>query len=150
MSEDARRPRWALIALLAAIGLVVIIALLAVFLRGEPAQYPADTPEGVVQRYSQAAVDGDVDTALMYVVDDVADSCEQNVISDDVRVTLVKTSEQATSARVDVRMTTVYQSGPLGTSEYESEGAFRLVKSGDTWLIQSAPFDLAVCFELGR
>ena len=59
MSEDARRPRWALVALLAGVGLVVVIALVAVFARGGPTQYDADTPEGVVQRYSQAVVDGD-------------------------------------------------------------------------------------------
>ncbi|GAA1968156.1 hypothetical protein [Microbacterium deminutum] len=148
MSEDARRPRWALIVLLAGVGLVVVIALIAVFAHGAPAQFAADTPEGVVQRYSQAVVAGDVDTALTYVVPDVAGSCEQTGTSGDIRVTLVKTVEHDTTANVDVQVVTVSGSGPLGTNEYASDEVFRLVKHGDTWLVESAPWQLAVCYGL--
>jgi hypothetical protein len=57
MTEDARRSRWPIVALLAGIAAVVLIALVAVLARG-PAQYDPGTPEGVVQRYSQAVIDG--------------------------------------------------------------------------------------------
>jgi hypothetical protein len=150
MSDDARRPRWALIALIAAVALVVVIALVAVFLRGNPVQYAEDTPEGVVQRYSQAVVDGDLDTALTYVVAEVADTCDRIETPDQMRVTLVKTTQTGDGAQVDVRITTVYDSGPLGTNEYSSDGTFRLVTSGDSWLIESAPWELAVCSEMQR
>ena len=61
MSDDDRRSRSTLIALIAGVVLVVVlIALIAVFARGGPTQFDADTPEGVVQRYSQAVVDGDI------------------------------------------------------------------------------------------
>ncbi|GAA1995243.1 hypothetical protein [Microbacterium pumilum] len=151
MSDDARRPRWALVFLLAAVGVVVVIALVAVFTRGAPTQYAADTPEGVVQRYSQAVVDDDTAAALEYVVPEIADSCEESGIgTDDYRVTLLKTTERDDTARVGVLVTTVYGSGPLGSSEYESEESFDLVKSGDSWLIDRAPWQLAVCYELGE
>ena len=53
-----------------------MIALIAVFARGGAApRDAADTPEGVVQRYSQAVIDGDAQTALTYVVPEVADAC---------------------------------------------------------------------------
>lgn len=146
MSEEARRPRWALIALLAGVGLVVVIALIAVFARGGPAEFPADTPEGVVQRYSQAVIDGDTATALTFLVPEVADSCTRvPARSEDYRLTLLETTEREDTARVDVLIATVYESGPLGTSEYEYEEAFDLVKDGDTWLIDAAPWELTIC-----
>ena len=149
MSEETRRPRWALVALLAGVALVVVIALVAVFTRGGPTQYAADTPEGVVQRYSQAVVDGDEAQALTYVVPDVADSCERaDSGSDDYRMTLIKTDERDATARVEVLVATMYGPGPFGANEYESEAVFRLVKAGDTWLIETAPWQLAVCYEL--
>ena len=146
MSEDARRPRWALVALLAGVGLVVVIALIAVFARGGPAQFPADTPEGVVQRYSQAVMEGDTDTALTYLVPEVAESCTRvRAGSDDFRLTLLETTEREQTARVDVLIATVYGSGPLGPDEYEYEEAFDLVKDGDAWLIDVAPWELTIC-----
>ena len=149
MSEDPRRPRWGLVALLAGVGLVVVIALVAVFARGGPTQYGADTPEGVVQRYSQAVVDGDDEEALTYVAPEVARSCERaSTGTDDYRLTLIRTAERDGNARVEVIVTTVYGSGPFGANEYESDEAFDLAKVGNTWLIESAPWQFAVCFEM--
>jgi hypothetical protein len=139
------------VALTAAVGLVVAIALVAVLVRGgNPVAFAENTPEGVVQRYSQAVIDGDEQTALTYVVPEVASACEHTGTSEDVRVTLLKTQEQDTGATVEVRMTSLSSGGPFGTSEYSSDDSFRLVKSGDTWLIQSAPWQLAVCFGLQK
>lgn len=151
MSEDARPRRWALIALLAGVVLVVVIALIAVFARGGPAQFAADTPEGVVQRYSQAVIEGDTDTAMTYLVPEVAESCTRVPSrSTDYRLTLVETTEREQTARVDVLIATVYGSGPLGTNEYEYEEAFDLVKDGDSWLIEVAPWELTICEESFR
>lgn len=142
----ARRSRILLISLAAAVAVVVVVALIAVFAQREPAQYAEDTPEGVVQRYSQAVADGDVDSALGYLAGEVADDCSRVPIDpQDRRITLLESTERADSATVEVLIVTVYGSGPLGADEYESEGVFDLVKDGEGWLIRSAPWELIVC-----
>ncbi|GAA3214195.1 hypothetical protein [Microbacterium terregens] len=147
---DSRRTRLTLIALAAGIGLVVVIALIAVLARGGPTQLDAATPEGVVQRYSQAVVDGDVPAALSYLLPEVADSCERVPLgTDDRRVTLVESTVRDDSATVHVLVVTVYGSGPLGASEYESEEVFELVRANGDWLIEMAPWQFAVCAESG-
>jgi hypothetical protein len=147
MTEDARRSRWPIVALLAGIAAVVLIALVAVLARG-PAQYDPGTPEGVVQRYSQAVIDGDHATALTYLVPEVAESCEKLPSgSGDHRMTLLGTTERDDTARVEVLIATIYDSGLLGPGEFESEEAFDLVKDGDSWLIETAPFQLSICRE---
>lgn len=151
MTGDARRPHLALIGLLAGIILVVVIALIAVLARGGPTEFAADTPEGVVQRYSQAVVEGDTATAMTYLAPEVAQSCTRLPSdSSDYRLTLLETTEREQTARVDVLIATVYESGPLGTSEYEYEESFDLVKDGDSWLIEVAPWELTICEEAFR
>lgn len=149
MSEAAPRRRWVLPALLGAVGLVVVIALVAVFTRGAAQDYAADTPEGVVQRYSQAVIDGDIDTALTYVVPEIADTCEENWYGEeDFRIALLGTTERESSTTVDVLITSVSGSGLLGPGESEQEGAFRLVDESGEWLIERAPWPLSVCYGL--
>ncbi|MDT0180333.1 hypothetical protein Q9S36_08950 [Microbacterium sp. ARD31] len=148
MSEDARRSRLVMIALLATVALVVVVALIVVFTRGGAAQFDEDTPEGVVQRYSQAVVEGDTRTALEYLPPDVAEYCERVTPgTEDRRVTLLQTTERDDSARVEVLIATVYGTGPLGSDEYETEGVFELVAADGGWLIETAPWELAICFD---
>lgn len=145
---DSRRLRTTLIVLAAVVLVVIVVALIAVFARSAPAQYDADTPEGVVQRYSQAVIDGDFDAARAYLVPEVADECEHiSPDGSDRRVTLLETTERDDTARVEVLVATVYGSGPFGTSEYENEGVFDLEKAGGDWLISATPWELAVCLQ---
>lgn len=150
MSDSARRSRITLIALVAGVVLVVVIALIAVFTRGGPQSLDEGTPEGVVQRYSQAVVDGDTETALTYVIPEVADACVSRYVSDeDTRITVLETEERDDSAHVRVLIVTVYGTGPFGADEYEAESAFDLVKVGGDWLVEVAPWRLAVCDDMG-
>lgn len=144
--------RILLISLIGAVALVVVIALVAVFVQRDPAQLDATTPEGVVQRYVQAVIAGDTDTAVSYLAPDVAAECELVPLdTQDRRVTLTApTTQRADSATVEVLIVTVYGSGPLGSDEYESEGAFDLVRTDDAWAIRTAPWEFAVCTETGR
>lgn len=147
---DARRSRTVLIALLAGVVLVVVVALIVVFARGGPSRYAEDTPEGVVQRYTQAVIDGDIQTALTHLVPAVADECERTPPSaDDSRVTWARTTERGGAVRVDVIVTTVYGSGPLGPSEYRSDEYFDLVEVDGVWRIDTAPWQFVVCLNGG-
>jgi hypothetical protein len=150
MSDTDRRSRITLIALIGGVVLVVVIALIAVFAGGDPAPLDSGTPEGVVQRYSQAVVDGDTQAALTYVVPEVADACVRRSVSDeDTRITVLETTERADTAHVRVLIVTVYGTGPLGADEYEAESSFDLVKVDGDWLVEAAPWRLAVCDDMG-
>jgi len=151
MSDADRRSRITLIALIGGVVLVVVIALIAVFAGGDPEPLDSGTPEGVVQRYSQAVVDGDTQAALTYVVPEVADACVRRSVSDeeDARITVLETTERADTAHVRVLIVTVYGTGPLGADEYENESAFDLLKVDGEWLVEVAPWSLAVCEDMG-
>lgn len=146
MSDTARRSRVTLIALAAGVVLVVVIALIAVFARGDVAPLDAATPEGVVQRYAQAVVDDDVEAALTYLAPEIAESCVRVPRSlEDLRVTLLETTEREDSASVRVLLVTVIDSGPIGVDEYKREEVFDLVRIGGEWKIETPPFQFAVC-----
>lgn len=144
---EPRRPDRTLLAILAAIAVLVVVALAVVFTRGEPAPLDASTPAGVVQRYAAAVIDGDETAAAGYLSDAARNTCSAVERSgvDKLRVTLVSTTERADSADVKVLITVFEGGGPFGSSEYQVEDVFDLVKTGDKWLIDNAPWQLTVC-----
>ncbi|WP_331457490.1 hypothetical protein [Arthrobacter sp. EPSL27] len=148
-TEPARhRPDRTLYAILAAIAVLVVVALIVVFTRGEPAPVDEATPAGVVQRYSAAAIEGDEAAAAAYLTDAAKSRCSgymERMPGDNLRVTLVSTTERPTSADVRVLITVSEGGGPFGSAEYQIEDVFDLVKTGDKWLIDSAPWQLTVC-----
>lgn len=148
---DAARPRpdRTLIVILAVIAALAVVALIVVFTRGEPAALDESTPEGVVQRYSAAVLEGDEATASEYLVPELADPCVPTVTgpSDDMRVTLASTTERDDTADVRVLITVTYEGGLFGSSDYEEEGEFDLVRADGDWLIESTPWQLAICSE---
>ncbi len=147
MDKPATKPDRTLLVILGVIGVIVIVALLVVFTRGEPALRDADTPEGVVQRYSAAVIAGDDEAAALYLVERERTECEgffpEN--SENLRITLVSTTERASSADVRVSIITSYQGGPFGGSEYEFEGLFTLDLVDEKWLVDTAPWQLMIC-----
>ncbi|PRY69388.1 hypothetical protein B0I08_10260 [Glaciihabitans tibetensis] len=141
------RPDRTLIAILAVLAVLVVVSLVVVFSRGTPTMHDASTPEGVVQRYSAAIIAADEETAERYVTEAAVERCEEIGRGDTshLRVVLVSSTERNDSADVRVSIVTSYTGGPFGSNEYEYEDRFALVRSGDTWLIDSAPWQLALC-----
>ena len=147
MSTASGKPDRTLVVLLSVIGALVVIALVVVFTGGEPEQLDADTPEGVVQAYSAAVIDGDEQAAGEFLTEGAFKDCEDfdRGPTDNIRVTLISTTERAESADVKVSIVTSYGSGPFGADEYETEGVFDLVADDGAWLIDDAPYELAIC-----
>lgn len=147
MSTASGKPDRTLVVLLSVIGALVVIALVVVFTGGEPEQLDADTPEGVVQAYSAAVIDGDEQAAGEFLTEGAFKDCEDfdRGPTDNLRVTLISTTERAESADVKVSIVTSYGSGPFGADEYETEGVFDLVADNGAWLIDDAPYELAIC-----
>jgi len=142
--------RWSpvMIGLIAVVVIVVVVALIAVFTRGGTTAYPADSPEGVVQRYTQALVDGDVDAALSYLPPDDAVACERwETGSGDYRLTLVRSTVRDSTARVEVIVSEVYGGGFLGPDEYQSDDAFDLTRVDGDWKIAMMPWQFRICAE---
>ncbi|ASD21250.1 hypothetical protein B7495_03355 [Cryobacterium sp. LW097] len=149
-ASPARRDP-ALWVVLGLIILLVAVALVVVFTRSEPALLDAGTPGGVVQRYSTAVLDGDETSAARYLSAAVLADCDSgetaadSSATDDIRINLVDTTERGSNADVRVLIVTSYGSGPFGSSEYEAEEAFELVRVDEDWLIDEAPWRLTVC-----
>ncbi|MFC5931444.1 hypothetical protein [Cryobacterium melibiosiphilum] len=142
------RPDRSLLIVLGVIAVLVVVSLVVVFSRGEPEALDPDTPEGVVQRYSAAVIAGDETAAMGYLTPDVRDGCERfsDAQTDNLRVVLVSTTERSTSADVRVSIVASYEgNGPFGASEFASERTFDLVTVDGEWLIESSPWELAIC-----
>jgi hypothetical protein len=147
------RPDRTLLIILGVIVVLVGVSLAVVFARGEPEVLDADTPEGVVQRYAAAVISGDETAAQEYLVPEVVASCERfgDLQTDNLRVVLVETTERDTSADVRVSIVTTYEgNGLFGSSEFASERTFDLVTVDGVWLIETSPWELAVCGNAAR
>lgn len=147
MDPSPARPDRTLLVILGVIAALVIVALIVVFTRGAPELLDESTPEGVVQRYSAAVIDGDESAAKEYLVSELADDCVriETAPVESMRVTLVDTEEREDSADVRVLIATSYGGGMLGPDEYQEEGVFDLVREGDAWRIESAPWPVTIC-----
>ena len=132
---------------MAAIAAIVIIALAVVFTRGEPAPLAESTPAGVAQRYAAAVIAGDEAAASAYLTPAARNKCTTEVrpVARNLRVTLVSTIERPESADVRVLITVSEPGGPFGSAEYQVEDVFDLVRSGNGWLVDTAPWQLTVC-----
>lgn len=150
---NSSRPDRSLLVIFAVIAVLVLVSLVAVYSREEPQSLDAETPEGVVQRYSAAVISGDETAALAYLTPEVQKTCERltDLQVDNLRVVLISTTERSTSADVRVSSVTSYEgNGPFGASEFQSERTFDLVTIDGEWLIEGSPWELAVCTNAAR
>lgn len=133
------------------IAALVVLSLIVVSMRGEPELLEQSTPEGVVQRYVAAVIDGDEQLAATFLTEEATANCDgfRRDPEQDIRVSLVSSQVFDGSADVAVSITTSYGSGPFGVSEYESQDSFDLVQVEGDWMIDYVPFELStVCREV--
>lgn len=141
-----RGPDRTLVAVLIAIGVIVIVALIVVLSRGAAAPFDESTPEGVVQRYAQAVSDGDDEKALEFTAPTSEFECyDYDTGADRARLTFVGTDISGDRATVTVNLTTTYGYSIFGSSQSSYEERFELEKTGGDWKITQAPFEFAVC-----
>ncbi|MDJ0349866.1 hypothetical protein [Cryobacterium sp. PH29-G1] len=147
MHTNVAKTNRTLIVILGIIGVLVLVALAVVFTRGAPQTLDPSTPEGVVQAYSLAVIDGDEAAAATHLSAEATVGCSpvDHGSTNNLRVVLVSTTVRPNSADVVVSLVTSYNDGPFGASEYENESNFDLVKVDGEWLITKAPWELSVC-----
>lgn len=148
MDQQAARPDRTLLVILSIIAALVVVALAVVFLRGTPGVIDLATPEGVVQGYSIAVIDGDRAAAMEFLSKDLRENCDalDPGLADGVRVTLVTSTVHSDTATIRVSVVTNYGNGPFGSSESESGSTFDLVKENGSWAIANAPWQLSLCY----
>jgi hypothetical protein len=141
-----RGPDRTLVAILVAIGVIVVVALIVVLSRGAAAPFDASTPEGVVQRYAQAVSDGRLDDARVYVSDTADIECyDYDLGVEQPRLTFVSTDISGDVATVTVNLTTTYGYSLFGSSESSYEELFTLERGTGEWQITKAPYPFGVC-----
>lgn len=142
------KPDRTLLAVLIAVGLLVVIALVVVLVRsGVRESLDPSTPEGVVQRYAQAVLDGDDEAAGEYVASTgSSEECDYYERGDlNLRLTFQETDISGSHATVRVSMTQSYGGDLFSNYDYSWDADFTLVKSGDSWLIEETPYEFMAC-----
>jgi hypothetical protein len=151
MRTPGGKPDRTLIVIVSLIAAVVVLALIVVFTRGAPAALDPATPEGVVQSYSQAVIAGDRAAALDLLTADVRENCDraEPYATTGLRVTLISTNVTGDNALVRVTISSNSGGGAFGGSDYESESTFSLTKEGGAWRLNTAPWELTLCYNQG-
>ncbi|HYJ24841.1 MAG TPA: hypothetical protein VE027_07550 [Acidimicrobiia bacterium] len=143
MDEERRLPGW----VLPVVGVVAVVALVLIGLNREPQQFDPESPEGAVQSYIAALVDGDFETASSFWAegDCVPASIEPTGGAPDISATLVSVDGDDEDATVVIAITD-NTTDPLD-GIYESQEWFTLVNEADGWKIRqlSWPYYDQIC-----
>lgn len=146
-----RRARWLLWTLVIVVAAVLVAAAVAGALRS-PAAFSPDSPEGAVQGYVQAVLDGDVEAAAAYFSADLSRTCSAldfgaaAPVDPSLTVTLEEVRRRAGYVEVVVRLRSV--SGDLPFDAYESSYTQRLVlveEDGAWKLDEEPPWPIHLC-----
>lgn len=140
-------PRWLWVV---AVGLVALVAIVAYALTRPAKSWDRTTPEGTVQAYVTALLNGDTVTAASLLAADSpcsATDLDRTTVPRETAVDLVGTTVQTTptgkQAQVRVRVTFDAGAQPLGDSG--EERTFRLTMTGAGWRIDGIPWPLYDC-----
>jgi hypothetical protein len=141
-----RGPNRVLLLVVAAIAVIATVAGVLAANRAGPT-YDPSTPEGTVQAYLTAVIDGDHDRAAGFLAAGSACSVtdlDTTTLPDGVRVTLRDVQVTGDTARVDVEV--ALPSGDLlGGSETFERHSIRLARSSGTWLLTGEPWPMTGC-----
>lgn len=128
---------------------VVFAAVLGGALYGalaEPATYDPTTPEGVVQTYLKAVLDGGELASLDSMNADLADRCRQDSTSLDYRTEGARVFLDKTTIDNDMATVTIeIRHSSDGLDEWIENETIWLEKSADSWLISQPPWPYWDC-----
>jgi hypothetical protein len=134
-----------LLLVLAAVALIATAAGVIAGLRGAP--YDPATPQGVVQAYLTAVIDGNHDQAAQFLAPGSPCSVvdlDRAYLPDGVRVVLREAQVTGDTARVDVDV--AMPSGDVfGGSETFEKHSFRLIRQDGVWLVTGQPWPMSDC-----
>lgn len=144
--------RKTLLVVLVIVAVLVVAALVAVFARGGAQQLDPTTPEGVVQSYATAVLEGDFDAAReLHVASLSVEGCDPVSAhpSSSTRLTLVDTRIRGDSAVVTVTIDNGY-GGPFGgDSGYREQFELAQQSGSGAWYVSYTPWMFQVCIDQG-
>ena len=131
---------------------VMVLALIAVSIfvssnRNET-QYSQSSPEGVVQSYLKAVIEGKHDRAASFFTADSecdASDIDRSYVSETLRVNLVSSEINGDTAYVKIDANS--NSGALLDEGYTETHTYRLVREGGSWRLAGIPWPLWDCGE---
>jgi len=133
--------------ILGGVVLVLVVAAVAVLaIRPGPADLDPDSPEGVVQRYLEAVMDSDDETAKALL--DSSFDCEAPYFRPDdesFRISLESVDVSGDRATVEVLATYSYGEPPFDRNQYSESQTFRLTRTDGKWLISEVPWRFQLC-----
>lgn len=132
------------------VGSVAILAVIAAVVaatRTPPTLDPA-TPDGAVQIYLRAMLEGDTETAAARLSSSTG--CDEADVSaafvtDAARIVLVDSTVDGATAIVTVEIIESSGSGPFEGSEFSHEERFTLRNEEGSWLLVDEPWPLYFC-----
>lgn len=151
MSGSAQRRANGVLALIAAVALLLIAVSLFVTSNREATKYAPDTPEGVVQLYLKAIIEGKHDKAADYFVADSecdASDIDRAYVSDTLRVNLVSSEIDGNAAYVKIEAN--LGSSTLFESGYNESHTYRLTRESSNWRLLGIPWPLWDCGEINK
>lgn len=141
------RPTAVLATLLGAVVVLAVAAGLVVANREAPALDPT-SPEGVVQAYLEAVIDGDVDGAFALLsptagcdISDVGTA----YLPESVRVVVLQTDVDGDEAVVRVEVTENPGNGLFEGSGFKHDERISLRRTGGTWQVEASSWLLFGC-----
>lgn len=138
-----------LLAILGAIGLLIVVAVGLFFTRQAPQEYaPDDTPQGVVHNYALALEQGDYQRAYGYLQDSDNKPDFERFRTDfltrqlDPKNTALQIGESQQTGEVAVVELVVIRGGrgPFGDVYRESTNALLVLDTAGGWVITSLPY----------
>lgn len=147
-----RSPERPLIVAATVVAVLVVAAVVVVLTGPRVSDLDPDSPEGVVQRYVQAAIDGDEDLMadlVVYGADDCTPVPSGIVGDESIRITLGDVRVAGDDADVHITVTRS-GGGPLDPYEWSDDLTFDLARVDGAWLIERAPWPFQVCEEMFR
>jgi hypothetical protein len=132
------------------VGLVVLVTVVVGVLTAsrDATEYDSSTPEGVVQAYVEAVLDGELEVAAGLLSEDSpcdVDNLDNSYLPEYDRVVLLDSEVDGDTARVEIEAVTV--EGPFGAFDYGERHTFRLERSGTEWRITGRPWPMFECFK---
>ena len=147
--------RHSRIALVVIGGVTVVLTAVAIVVAVQPPQdFDHGTPEGTVQAYYQAILDGDENLALSYIEEDLVADCSIHELSyftpDSARVVIEKTEIDGNDATVGVVITETWGDGPFGGGSNTFDQTLIMTRRDEAWMITRVPWPVEMfCHEGG-
>lgn len=141
------RPNRVLAVVVAAVVILGIVAGVVAANRTVPILDP-ETPDGAVQTYLRAILEGDDEMAADLL--SPSTGCDATDVAaafatDSARIVLLESAVDGDTAAVSVEITESAGEGPFGAAEFSHEEHLTLRNEGGRWLLAGEPWPLYFC-----